>query len=241
MDWVAWARDVGLIALCGGVICLDRRAAFQLMISQPILAVPILGFLFENPVVGLLLGAVLQLLWMGSFLFGAHIPPHETIASICSGGAVFLYAHLGGRLDASVLALGVLLGIPAAYLGRWLDLHIDQADVSLMLRADKAAEAGNTKAIDFITIFGLLRTFSYSALLLGLVTALSSLILWLVRPLFVGSADYALKILMQYVFPGIGVGVSLAVVRHRRNLVAAGITFLIVAVILLHVHPGAGV
>ncbi len=239
MDWLAWARDVGLIALYGGAVCLDRRAAFQLMISQPILAVSCLGWLLGNPMVGLVLGSILQLLWMGSFLFGAHIPPHETTASVCSAGAVLLYAHLGGKLDDATMALGVILGIPAAYAGRWLDLRIDQADVSLMLRADKAAETGDIKVIDFVTIFGLLRTFFYSALLMGLVTAFSSLLLWLARPLFFGSGEIALRVLMMYVFPAIGLGVSLAVVRHRRNLTIAGITFFVAAMILMHVKVGA--
>ena len=104
MEPATVAIDLALIAACGGVVALDRRGAFQAMISQPLVAVPLLGALLGQLEVGLALGAVLQLLWMSSMLFGANTPPNETLSSMVAGGMVLLYGKHIAAPDVAVSA-----------------------------------------------------------------------------------------------------------------------------------------
>ena len=85
--------NLAMVAAVGGALSLDRRAALQLMVSQPLIAVSILGALMGDVQLGVLLGALLQLLWMSCVLFGANIPRNDTLAAVTIGGAVFIFAN----------------------------------------------------------------------------------------------------------------------------------------------------
>ena len=51
---------IASVAFAGGVIGLDRTAAGQFMISQPIVAGPFIGWLLGDTTVGLVIGACLN-------------------------------------------------------------------------------------------------------------------------------------------------------------------------------------
>ena len=123
MDPLAIAADVGLVAAFGGVLGMERRGAFQAMLAQPLVAVPALAVVLGDPATGLWLGALLQLLWMSSVLFGANVPPNETMASLSIAGMVLMFGRHVGPVDHAICALAILLGAPLALLGRWLDVR----------------------------------------------------------------------------------------------------------------------
>ena len=114
--------DFSLIAVVGGILSLDRRASFQLMVSQPMVAVSILGLIFGDVQTGVILGSMLQLLWMSCVLFGANIPRNDTLASVTIGGSVLLFAqYLSDASIASkpsIWALAIIVGAPTCVLGR---------------------------------------------------------------------------------------------------------------------------
>lgn len=67
-----------LASFAGAVLSLDRTAALQIMVSRPLVAGPVIGYLMGNPGAGLLVGATLELLFIGDLPVGAYIPVHET-------------------------------------------------------------------------------------------------------------------------------------------------------------------
>lgn len=71
-----------LAALVGGILSLDRTAAFQVMVSRPIVAAPVVGYILGDAMTGLLIGGALELLFIGGSPVGGHIPPHETVMTI---------------------------------------------------------------------------------------------------------------------------------------------------------------
>lgn len=75
MSFIVWQSF--LAALVGGLLSLDRTAAFQVMVSRPIVAAPVVGYVLGDAVTGLLIGGVLELLFIGGLPVGGHIPPHE--------------------------------------------------------------------------------------------------------------------------------------------------------------------
>jgi len=113
--------EIILVSVTGGVIALDRTAIFQVMLSRPIVAAPLIGLVLGDPLTGLKAGMVIELLWIVELPVGASIPPDETVVSILvSALSIWGKQFLGGSSEASV-ALTVVLIIPAAILAQKMD------------------------------------------------------------------------------------------------------------------------
>lgn len=74
--------QVLLAATAGSVIGLDRTAAGQFLISQPIVAAPIAGWILGDVAAGLLIGAILELIWVLDIPVGTFVPADSTVAAI---------------------------------------------------------------------------------------------------------------------------------------------------------------
>lgn len=90
------------IALAGGVIGLDRTAAGQFMISQPIVAGPLAGWLLGDPAAGAVIGATLELIWVLDLPIGTFVPANATVGTV-SATAI---AALGSPGGASLPVIG---------------------------------------------------------------------------------------------------------------------------------------
>ena len=68
--------------ICG----LDRVAILQIMISRPIVAAPLTALLLGDPLIGLQIGVMVELLWLARLPVGAAAVSytHLTLPTICS-------------------------------------------------------------------------------------------------------------------------------------------------------------
>lgn len=64
------------------VICLDRKHAFQVAISQPLVTCTILGFLLDAPTEAMYFGMIVQLVWLSNLPIGAAKTPEGDIGSV---------------------------------------------------------------------------------------------------------------------------------------------------------------
>jgi mannose/fructose/N-acetylgalactosamine-specific phosphotransferase system component IIC len=71
-----------ILRLCGGVLGLDRTAAGQFMISQPIVAGPLIGWMLGDTTAGLVIGAVLELIWVLDMPVGTFVPADSTVGAV---------------------------------------------------------------------------------------------------------------------------------------------------------------
>lgn len=120
MEQVIW------LAVLGAVIALDHAMLGQFMLSQPIVTGALFGLVLNDWQSGLLIGTMLQLLWVGSLPVGAFIPSDYTITG---GITACLGLLLMDKIDlpisqATVLAL--MAAIPAGYLSGKLDIVVRQ-------------------------------------------------------------------------------------------------------------------
>ena len=69
----------GLVAMLTG---LDRVALVQIMISRPLVAATLTGWVLGNPLIGMEIGMMLELLWLGRLPVGAAIPPDDTQVAV---------------------------------------------------------------------------------------------------------------------------------------------------------------
>jgi mannose/fructose/N-acetylgalactosamine-specific phosphotransferase system component IIC len=95
------------VALAGGVLGLDRTAAGQFMISQPIVAGPLAGWLLGDTAAGLVIGAVLELIWVLDMPIGTFVPADATISAVSATAIAVLGSPGGARPD--LIGFSILL------------------------------------------------------------------------------------------------------------------------------------
>ena len=88
------------ISLWGGVVALDTAAAFQIMISQPLVACSVAGLILGNLPLGLMIGIFLQLLWMAEIPAGAAFTPESNVGSAAA-------AAIADAIDAEDVESGI--------------------------------------------------------------------------------------------------------------------------------------
>ncbi len=98
------------IALVGGFIGLDRTAAGQFMVSQPIVVGPLTGWMLGDPRAGIVIGVVLELIWVLDMPIGSFVPADATISTV-SATAI---AALGSPGDSSLPIIGFSILMTAA-------------------------------------------------------------------------------------------------------------------------------
>lgn len=97
--------QVLLTAVIGGVIGLDRTALGQFMISQPVVAGPLTGWLLGDLGAGLVIGGMLELIWVLDMPIGTFVPADSTVAAV-SATAI---AALAGPAPAALPVIGFSL------------------------------------------------------------------------------------------------------------------------------------
>ncbi len=156
----------GLVAvLCG----LDRTAVLQLMLSRPIVAGPLTGLVLGSPLIGLQVGMLVELLWLGRLPVGASIPPDDT--QIATGGTFLAVAFSSPDFSTPVTIIFCLLvAIPLAKSGQFFDKMARRANNLLVKSAERNVLTGDLSTIDRLHLVGI-GHFALSSLLTFVVIA----------------------------------------------------------------------
>ncbi len=101
--------DIVLVSLAGGIIGLDRTAAGQFMISEPIVAGPLIGWLLGDAAAGLIIGVVLELIWVMDIPVGTFVPADSTILTIWATGVAVMGS--AGTAQLPVIGFSLLLTV----------------------------------------------------------------------------------------------------------------------------------
>jgi mannose/fructose/N-acetylgalactosamine-specific phosphotransferase system component IIC len=119
------------IALTGGILGLDRTAAGQFMLSQPIVAGPLTGWLLGDPTAGIVIGATLELIWVLDLPIGTFVPANATVETV-SATAI---AALGSPGGASLPVIG-------------FSIVLTMALVPITMKADGLVRQWNSRLAD---------------------------------------------------------------------------------------------
>lgn len=220
---------LSLGALVAVVCGLDRTALLQCMISRPIVAAPLVGFLLGESAIGLQIGVLTELLWLARLPVGAAVPPDDTqIAIAATTATVILGASLNAqRLELILLVLFVCF--PVARIGQLCDHYARQYNDRLVPLFDDAIESGSFHRIGRLHFRGLL-SFTASALTTYCVVVCAALLLvpllWpLVQDALLFSSSW-----LALALPLVGVAVILGTINVSRALslfcAAFGMAFL---------------
>jgi PTS system mannose-specific IIC component len=204
----------GLVAMLTG---LDRVALVQVMISRPLVAAPLTGLVLGNPLLGLEVGMLLELLWLGRLPVGAAIPPDDTQVAV---GATVLAFSMGQMLDLvgmPMVILAVLVAIPLGMFGQIFDRLARKVNDRLAVSGLKALGNGNTNGLERRHLMGLI-SFAVSSLATACVIVLiGSVILFYTAPQLIGAVrDTGLS--LQYSLVIVGAASLLGTINVNRSI-----------------------
>ena len=128
-----------LVAIWAGLCALDDIGTQ--MLRRPLLIAPVVGLIMGNLQAGLMIGATLEVMWMGVGNVGAYSAP-DMISGTCIGTALGIAS--GGT------EVAVALAVPTSILAQQLLVIYKTGIVALNPIAEKVAESG-----DFSKIFRL--------------------------------------------------------------------------------------
>lgn len=147
------------LSALGALLALDTVMVGQFMIAQPLVVGGIFGYLLGDVSSGLLIGAMIQLLWLGVLPVGAYVPSDHTITGgITTGLAILLMQKFNLAFGPSlVLAFGI--AIPAGVLSGKLDILVRHLNSRIAGWGESVAEKYGSRGIDALNLMGLPGTF----------------------------------------------------------------------------------
>ncbi|MEK6776095.1 MAG: PTS sugar transporter subunit IIC [bacterium] len=216
------------IALVAGLIGLDRLAFGQFMVSQPIVAAPLIGWMMGDFHTGLLIGVVLELFWLRGLPIGGHIPRDATLSAILTAGLCLSRPGSIQGLDTAWMAwvflwVGILL-LPAGFLDQWI--RRKNALLIRMALSSESPEHGVTRAV----WMGILIFFLYYFGVTFMVVGFTGGLLGRGYALLPGDALQGLRLFL-FLLPALGLASLLArkdIMQGRIHLAAGTVaSFLI--------------
>jgi mannose/fructose/N-acetylgalactosamine-specific phosphotransferase system component IIC len=116
-----------------GLIALDFTACGPFMISQPLVCGPLFGWLMGQIAVGVIIGGIVQLLWMDLSPIGVGIPYDATSTTLLA----IYWATIPEHSSLSQVVLALLAAVPFGFLFRWLDQVARRINTFLMHQVDR--------------------------------------------------------------------------------------------------------
>jgi len=121
------------------------------MISRPIFAGPLIGLILGDLQTGLVVGASVELMFMGVLPIGGSVPPNAQIAGII--GTIY-------AIEAQSPAMGISLALPIGILAQFLIMLAWNINIYLVHKSDKAINDRDTKKMERLHLSGILVFFT---------------------------------------------------------------------------------
>ncbi|MCK6621471.1 MAG: PTS sugar transporter subunit IIC [Calditrichaceae bacterium] len=202
-----------LLSLLIGFLGLDTTIAFQVLISQPIFACPILGWLLGNPALGMEIGIMMQLIWLNVLPVGAAVFLEGNIASMVTCAIAIQFEEL--NLPNLVFTAAFVIGMAVSYLGAQLtvlDRKLNGLILKLTLEAAQKASLKQIALLDFTSVL----------IYFLMMSALAYVALWgagQMIPLLIENLPSPAEQKLEFVKPAVwGLGISLTLPMIFRIL-----------------------
>ncbi len=227
MFLTALGFTVAVAVLCG----LDRTAAGQFMLCRPIVAAPLTGWLLGDAAIGLQVGAMLELLWLGRLPVGAAIPPDDSQVAVgCTFLAVMSHVQTGLPPQA-LAAASLLIGMPFGKTGQLFDRLARLLNARLLNKAELALDRGRPDELERLHLQGLWHFAVASLATLSVVVGGGMFCL----PLFCKYLEYSLVAAAPWIwliFPLVGISSLLSGQKVPRGSLLFGSSFALALLLL---------
>ena len=218
------------IALIGGIFCLDRIYA-QTLISRPVVTGALLGLILGDFRTGLIIGAILELIWIDQAPIGTMVPPNDTVSTILITACTILAGNHLGALSRELIAFSIFVLCPSAILAQHLDIFIFRNNDGLARIALSCAMRGDIRGVERQHLFALLKAFVLSVLLILVLLVAGYYILIGVYPVLTVQLMKALNYI-YYFIPILGVAVALNTINLERTMPAFCSVFVVATLLM---------
>lgn len=207
--------------LLGGVVALicglDRVAMLQLMFSRPVVAAPLTGFVLGEPLIGLQVGLLVELLWLARLPVGAAVPPDDTQVSVAGTTIVIIMGRVLEASGIEFILVVLLVAIPLGKVGQYFDHYARHYNIRLAGRVENALKSGSVSVAEWQHLRGLV-SFSLAAVLTYVFILIGGLLLVpLLWPLFQRPLGYSGDWL-ALALPLVGIAVILGTINVNRAI-----------------------
>ena len=161
-----------LLALWAGLCTCDQFGP-HLGFRKPLLASVGVGIILGNVPLAVMIGATMELMWLGVNNIGAYVPP-DVISGTIVGASLGI---MSGADVASAIALAVAVGIPTATLVQQLNILVMTTNITWLHGADKAAESGVFSSINKFFWLGAVSFFLTRAVPVFIATGIGSYVI----------------------------------------------------------------
>jgi len=207
-----------LCLLLGGFVHADTEAAWQVMISQPLVACTLAGWLLGNLYIGMTVGILMQLPFLVELPVGGTKLPLGNVGALVGTMLAIGLIELNPTATNTSLTLGLIFGVVVSWAGTLLQGTNRDLNLKLVELADKSAANGNYEKIVWLNYSG-----AAVAVLFGIVMVAG--FYFLLMPL----ADFIVGKLVnkwenifrftKLVFMGAGFGAVTKAFLNRKTLV----------------------
>ena len=132
-----------LLAIWAG-LCEWDQVGPHLGFRKPLLASVGVGIILGDMTTAIIIGATMELMWLGVNNIGAYVPP-DVISGTIVGASLGIMS--GGSVSEAT-ALAVAIGVPTATLVQQLNILIMTTNATFLHGADKAIQSGEFKSIN---------------------------------------------------------------------------------------------
>ncbi len=213
IDGVAGGKSA-LAATLAGIACLDR-VFFQVMISRPIIVSAVLGAVLGDLPTALVMGALIEILWVDHLPIGVYIPPNDSLMSAVAVGSTILAGQAAGSVTKEMMAFSILLFMPLAFLARKLDQWIIATHGTLADRALAGAVEGRPEDIARCVRLDLVRTLVIYVGFIFVFLFLGTVVLLKAYPLLSGKIPMKALLIIFWSLPLVGIAAVLNTVRQK--------------------------
>ncbi|MDI6808460.1 MAG: PTS sugar transporter subunit IIC [Candidatus Eisenbacteria bacterium] len=224
------------IIIAGGISSLDSTAAWQVMISQPLVNAVVTGLILGDVTTGAVLGTLFQIVWGGSLPVGASaFPDGATAGVIGTGGAILLKKNLPGIDGNAVLLWSLLISLGFGIIGARTVIYMRRMNESLMRRADEFAREGKVASLELLHLVGVVVSF-----VRGILVTASGLLVLLISGLAVlpklGSTLSPAFQPVQIVIWSMGISIFCAIFVRKKSRIVPFVLGLVFAACLAWGH-----
>lgn len=135
-----------IIAILAGLLSVEYLGP-QFGFSSPLIAGTIIGLILGDLHQGLVVGATIQMAFMGIVAIGGAIPPDTLMAGVV-GTAVAIMTNTG-------VAGAMAIALPAALFAQQTEILLNTVCISLAHRADAYAAKGDHRGVERMHLLGL--------------------------------------------------------------------------------------
>jgi mannose/fructose/N-acetylgalactosamine-specific phosphotransferase system component IIC len=141
-----------ITSFIGGLINLDVMTIWQVMISRPVVSGPIIGWLCGDVWTGLVIGALMELIWINILPIGTVIPPDASATTIiATAQAIFTKQLIPYQNSDVIIMLSIMCAVPLGGILKKIALWFRWFDRRFVYLIDKFAEQDNITGIENIS------------------------------------------------------------------------------------------